>query len=611
MAAVAMVLMQTVFRLSVGPAPALIVLAVLVLAAVRPSAALLVVAATGPIAGTTLLVVRSGPDWLRFGEALTLAFIAGCAASRVLRVRPLDVEPRVFWCAAALLTAAVGSAILSLMTIAAEHPERTLLDTVRQVIARDYLRRADPFSAALLFSEGLVLLLLAADISSNGRREAVLRMLVVGASAAALLNLLRLVVAAVGREHPWTAFAGYLASVRIAINFVDVNAAGSYFAMMLFIALGLAHRGWRPAPAGIILIILGLWISGSRVAMAAVLITATLAGAMVVVRQSTHRKAMAAAALAAAVALVALAGWRWYPQGRNLDPAYALSFRVEMARAALQLTRTAPFFGVGLGEFQPRSAQYASVPENAHNNFLQVMAELGIPALVLFVAVIGWALRQEWRRANEASQKWGLCAGLTAFLLTCLGGHPLLVPPAAYAFWIALGVAGAGAGSPGDDRRGVRRMRLTAIAMIGFLIAVLPFRVAAVSRRADLEHAAIGFAHLWEHEADGLPYRWAGGQCAFFVSTSARAVAIPLRAAPTGPAAVEVRIMIDGREADRVLLAASQGWRTVRLEFVARTSARFSRVDLETRVQGTSELLTQQPTNSSGALMVGRPAVGY
>jgi hypothetical protein len=313
-------------------------------------------------------------------------------------------------------------------------------------------------------------------------------------------------------------------------------------------------------------------------------------------------------ALLGAIAIIALAGWRWYPHGRNVDRAYAFSFRMEMARAALALTRTEPLFGVGLGRFQPLSAKYASVPENAHNNFLQVMAELGIPSLVMFVAVIGFALGQERRRA-AAGDTGKLLLGLVAFLLTCLGGHPLLVPAAAYAFWMVLGIAGAG--SQDDDRREVRGVRRATIAMIVLLIATIPFRVAAVVRGADLEHAAIGFAQLWQRDVDGLRYRWAGGQCTFFVSTSARAIALPLRAAPTGPAAVEVRIMIDGREADRVLIEATKGWRTVRLAFVSRTSARFSRVDLEARVPGTSEPLTEQPTNTSGVLMVGRPEIGY
>jgi O-antigen ligase len=546
---------------------------------------------------------------LRFGEALTLACIAGCAAARAALPRPLRIEPRLFWVAAALLTAALISAILNLVTVAGEHPERTLLDTLGQVMLRDYLQRVDPVAAALLFTEGLLLLLLAADICSDvHRRDAMLRMLVVGASAAALLNLLRLVVAAVAQEHPWTAFAAYFASVRVAINFVDVNAAGSYFLMMLFVAAGLALRAWRFAPGGIMLTALGLWISGSRVALAAALVTTTLGGVIVVIRQSAHRKAMAAALLAA-VAVIALAGWKWYPQGRNVNTAYALSFRMEMARAALKLTRTAPLFGVGLGRFQPLSAQYASIPENAHNNFLQVMAELGLPGLVLFAGVIGFALRQECRRVNGAARAWGLLAGLAAFLLTCIGGHPLLVPPAAYAFWIALGVAGAA--WKGDDQRGSRRVRLAAVAVIGFFIATIPFRTVAAVRSSDLEHATIGFARVWQSEPDGLRYRWAGAQCTFFVSTSARAFAIPLRAAPTGAPIVEVSIMIDGRDANRVRLGAGEGWRTVRLELAPRTSARFSRVDLEARVPGTSEVLTQQPTDTSGALMVGRPQIAY
>ena len=36
---------------------------------------------------------------------------------------------------------------------------------------------------------------------------------------------------------------------------------------------------------------------------------------------------------------------------------------------------------------------------------------------------------------------FGLFAGVTAFLLTCLSGHPLLIPEVIYPFWVALGLA--------------------------------------------------------------------------------------------------------------------------------------------------------------------------
>ena len=61
------------------------------------------------------------------------------------------------------------------------------------------------------------------------------------------------------------------------------------------------------------------------------------------------------------------AACKWYPSGRNARTDIAFSIRFEMANAGLQMTAERPWFGVGLGWFQPRSAQYSSMRENSHN----------------------------------------------------------------------------------------------------------------------------------------------------------------------------------------------------------------------------------------------------
>ena len=108
-----------------------------------------------------------------------------------------------------------------------------------------------------------------------------------------------------------------------------------------------------------------------------------------------------------------------------------------------------PVFGVGVGRFFSTSAEYLSpafrsvVPsENAHNNFLQVLAELGIVGFVPFVWLIGAVVVVVWRRRRSGPLPRSAAAGaagLSAFVLTWFGGHPLLVAEAAYPFWLLLG----------------------------------------------------------------------------------------------------------------------------------------------------------------------------
>jgi O-antigen ligase len=64
-----------------------------------------------------------------------------------------------------------------------------------------------------------------------------------------------------------------------------------------------------------------------------------------------------------------------------------------------------PGFGVGLGQFQPTSrgmlsaelARAYPVGENAHNNFVQIAAELGLVGGCAIAAVLGVPLLMSWK----------------------------------------------------------------------------------------------------------------------------------------------------------------------------------------------------------------------
>jgi hypothetical protein len=507
--------------------------------------------------------------------------------------------------AVALLAAAIASLVVDAAILVAEHPGEKLADLFGRVIGRDYLFSADPLISACLFIEGLMLLITVADICAGDqqKRIATLRVLVVGACAAAVVNILRLVTAAMQARDAWAALRTLLATVRVNVNFPDVNAAGSYFALMLFAAAGFLRSQRLFAAAAIVFVTMGLWISGSRVALAACLLTAG-ASVLAVRRSSSASRIALAAVVLGALAAIAIAGWRWYPVERNVSPAAATSFRMEMARAALHLTASHPIFGVGLGRFYALSALFASTRENAHNNFLQILAELGVPGLVLFCALLALAIREGWRAQEPALR--GAILGIGAFLLTCLGGHPLLVGGAAYPFWIVLGVFASGV-RPQIER--TWHGWPAALAIVSFFVIALPFRVTSAMRNANLESATVGFARLWQSDPDGTRYRWADGECAFFVPAGTEAIAIPLRLPPDGPPRVEVRFMIDRREANVVVLQQEEGWRIVRLLPARRSSARFLRIELDSRVPGAHEPLSGRLTNVSGTIMVGKPAV--
>jgi O-antigen ligase len=115
----------------------------------------------------------------------------------------------------------------------------------------------------------------------------------------------------------------------------------------------------------------------------------------------------------------------------NEDVEKAVSSQVErehLLKASIHYTLTYPLFGVGPGEFadalwrdgKKQGRHEASL--GPHNTYLQVGAECGVPALVLFTMAILVTIRSSYRlyRATEDNKDQGLFAAVafSCFVLT-------------------------------------------------------------------------------------------------------------------------------------------------------------------------------------------------
>ncbi|HEU4937785.1 MAG TPA: O-antigen ligase family protein [Vicinamibacterales bacterium] len=588
----------SIFYQPVGWGPRLWAVALVLVAAWSPFNGLLVLAGLGPFAATIFALTRTGSAPLNYAEALLLSFLVGAAVRRATNPKPMAVPTRFGAATAVLAALAVASLFIAAVVLRVERPDVTATELLRMIGIRNYLIGSNPFAASMLFIESLALMIMTADAcgANPGRSVRVMRMLMVSGAAAALMNVLRIMNSALAQPHPGISFLIQFATVRTNMHFPDLNAAGSYFALMLFIALGLMRSSPVTGAVASLAIASGIWIAGSRTALAAAI--GVVAAGLFVRPGIGRRRVLASCALLGGLALVAVLTWKLYPQGRNLDSTGAVSYRITRGKAAISLIAAHPVSGVGPGNFSAMSG----VADNAHNNYLQIAAELGLPALALFLLITASALRCAWDLARQSWPAWGLCLGLIAYLLTCLTGHPLLIGGAAYPFWIALGLA-ASLGSPASSRTALKRLATAAVVIIA---ATLPLRMFAAAREADVEHSSVGFSK-WQQQADGLRYRWAGGRATFYVSPAARSIRIPLRIGPLAPGPIEVTIYLDGVEANRVTLGTEEGEKTVRLNLLRRSKTRFARVDLEARVMGDLRMLDIAPSDSGGVLMVGRP----
>jgi hypothetical protein len=211
---------------------------------------------------------------------------------------------------------------------------------------------------------------------------------------------------------------------------------------------------------------------------------------------------------------------------------------------------------VGIGRFWHDSSLFGGpdrafgiVNENAHNNFLQVLAEqglVGFTALVIALVAVFASTRQ---MSPFHRLRGFLAMGLVVFVLTWLGGHPLLQAESSFAFWLLAGVF-AGMADPPSASWWRTMLAIAALA----LIVSAPIRADRAIRDAGFEHVGAGLTG-WRPALDGVRYREAGATFKLYLPSDGTPVTLPLRRAPGAPDPLVVTLRFGGRQLDRVSLA--------------------------------------------------------
>jgi len=256
-----------------------------------------------------------------------------------------------------------------------------------------------------------------------------------------------------------------------------------------------------------------------------------------------------------------------------------------------------PLAGIGVGQYLPMSPLFLSPPlafaygfENAHDNFMQIGAELGVGGLALVLLIVGTgALRSisALRRAPDDARLLGVAAGVTAFEATCITGHPLLLFETAFPFWMLFGLTMGLAGSVLCDAARdataeppARRIPTLAVAAALGLAAAALVGAARGPIMPTASRAVDGF-YDWETGPDGRRFRWSERYASLFVPADVTRVLIPVRLPAKilslGSTGVEVRIQ--GAERGRTLVGDRWIELNVDLPPVV-PPARFNRIDL-------------------------------
>lgn len=287
---------------------------------------------------------------------------------------------------------------------------------------------------------------------------------------------------------------------RVGSVFEDVNSYGSYLVLTLFVAVAIwlsarSRLGKVLASAALIVTAWMLLLAGSRSAFVAALL-----GLIAVAAFCSAKKAwpVAFAAVVVCVAAAIVSGWvgsrplvKGMPVqiGQLGNPKRVFEFFQENRWPVWQAVGRAlsehPVFGIGPGLLYKNIDKYYRADdrgwrpahENAHNYFLQVAAEDGILGLAALVWLVCWGIRSG---PSTPPGRRALAIGATAYLLTALTGHPLILSRQVILFWGFVGLIplsfGAPQWTPASGRRKIARFGVLALLLILMILVAMRHR---------------------------------------------------------------------------------------------------------------------------------------
>lgn len=338
------------------------------------------------------------------------------------------------------------------------------------------------------------------------------------AEAAREVGLPALVVARLAENRP---FATHLLPAALA----------GALAVALAALLAQRARGtsWGWIGPAVALVGMGLVATGSLGALVGL-----VAGALVALpwRRVVSRRAALAALLIALAGTTALVALRPGPVFDLARPEHPIALRAGNWRGAVLVALRQPFAGDGLGSF---ASLYPAVRRPgdvetlyAHNSWLQLAAEAGLPAILL-LALAGRQIVRRARSELPGDQRWAL-AGAAAFAAHNLVDFTAYLPGVAVP---AMALAGL-AFSPDAERDTVRDRAPGLPGAANLLGALLLATFAALlagdaMARRGLERAEAAFLAN-EREAAATAALDAARAAPFSTSVPARAAALVLAA---------------------------------------------------------------------------------
>ena len=176
------------------------------------------------------------------------------------------------------------------------------------------------------------------------------------------------------------------------------------------------------------------------------------------------------------------------------DP--SINTRLLLWKTTFNMIKDKPLLGSGIGTFKmnyldyqadflrtnPYYIKYSGKAAEAHNEYLQILAELGIPGFAVFLSIlfVFYSLALKYLKEKHNNQDkiivFGLLMGITSFLIHSLFSFPYHVPILGSTFFIFLGLTVIyinGFDLKEADRKNIIRIKINTDQMIKNIIIIL------------------------------------------------------------------------------------------------------------------------------------------
>lgn len=516
----------------------------------RPAWGLIALAVLAPLGRLIANAWLNGYP-IRGAEALTLAFLAGVSVRSVARRADSPMLPsRVTGPWLLFVTSVLASAAVlwRYSQFHNDYPGAFLGRLAGHLATGFHGPPGDPrlwmetagfayVNAAVLVVAGVAVMLIAARscaIAPGLARRIVIASVVTGAGIS-VLSVTTVLEAAVATGRVLDALPELVVTGRWAVHVNKVNTAGSYFVMVAVLAAGLVATEPERRARWVVALALSasaLWLTAS---LAAILAGVAVLVAVIVYQILTAGGGRRSVVRSAGVLLLLVTVLVVARTGTRPKAMESLALRWAITNVSLDTAAESPVFGVGIGTYAQRSLPhqtdvvkrgFGEAGIQPHNYVLQILAELGLVGLGLFVWALVGTLRLAVGAHRSAAGAWAVPAALAtvAFLISALSGQPMLVDSVAIPAWIVMGLIIAAA--PLTTARALpARWVLAGVALIGLTV---PFRMASEIRGVDPRR--IGHGTTTAGDASGLILHYLDGPARLFVHSSAAAIRVSAEA---------------------------------------------------------------------------------